>query len=88
MTGLRIVAGVLLALLLLSFVRLGGEVEYSGEGLLVKARIGFLRLQVFPLRKKKKEKAQKPKKEKAVAPQPETLWPTDTQIWLWVCFGP
>ncbi len=79
MTGLRIVAGVLLALLLLSFVRLGGEVEYSGEGLLVKARIGFLRLQVFPLRKKKKEKAQKPKKEKAVAPQPENTEPEEEQ---------
>ena len=48
MTGLKILAGVVLALFLLARVRLGGEMEYSSEGLLVKVRIGWLRFSVFP----------------------------------------
>lgn len=67
MTGLKIGAGVLLVLFLLSLVRLGGEAEYSEEGLLVKVRVGLFRFQVFPF--KKKEKPPKPEKKKASEPQ-------------------
>lgn len=57
MTGLKILAGVVLVLLLLGQIRLGGEAEYASVGLFVKLRIGWIRLQVFPLKRKKKEKA-------------------------------
>lgn len=64
MTGLKILLGVVLVLFLLGRIRLGGEAEYSETGLLVKVRAGWLRIQVFPLKRKKKEKPPKPKKEK------------------------
>lgn len=65
MTGLKILAGVLLALFLLGRVRIGGEAEYSETGLLVKVRAGWLRFRVFPFKegKEKKEKPPKPTKE-------------------------
>lgn len=69
MTGLKILFGVVLALFLLGRIRLGGEAEYSQTGLLVKARTGWFHLQVFPVKKEKKEKLPKPKKEKE--PEPE-----------------
>jgi len=68
MTGLKILAGVVLVLFLLGRVRLGGEAEYSQTGLLVKVRAGWFRFQVFPLKKEKKEK---PKKEKPPKEKPE-----------------
>ncbi len=64
MTGLKILAGAILVLLLLGQVRLGGEAEYASAGLFVKVRFGWLRLQVFPLKREKKKKPPKPKKEK------------------------
>lgn len=64
MTGLKILIGVALLLFLLGRIRLGGEAEYSQTGFLVKARAGWFRFQVFPLKKEKKEKAPKPKREK------------------------
>lgn len=65
MTGLKILAGVVLALFLLARVRLGGEMEYSSEGLLVKVRIGWLRFSVFPGKKDKREKKPSRKREKS-----------------------
>lgn len=56
MTGVKILAGVILALFLIGLIRVGGEAEYSGEGLWVKVRAGFLRFQVYPISKKKKAK--------------------------------
>lgn len=63
MTWLKVLAGVALALFLVGRIRLGGEIEYGAEGLLVKVRFGWLRFQVFPLKKKKEERAPKMKKE-------------------------
>lgn len=70
MTGLKILAGVVLVLFLLGRVRVGGEAEYSETGLLVKARAGWLRFQVFPLKEKK---GKKEKKEKPPKPPKEAL---------------
>lgn len=68
MTGLRILAGVLLVLLLLGLVRLGGGVIYSHAGLWVRLRVGIFRFTILsPERKEKppKPKKKKPKKEPA-----------------------
>ena len=51
MTLLKILVGILLLLFLLGRIRVGGEAEYSEKGLLVKARVGVLRLLVFPLKR-------------------------------------
>ena len=59
MTLLKILVGILLLLFLLGRIRVGGEAEYSEKGLLVKARVGVLRLQVFPLKREKKKKKEK-----------------------------
>ncbi len=61
MTLLKVLAGLLLAVFLLGRIRVGGEAEYEETGLLVKARVGFLHFQIFPL-KKKREKTEKKKK--------------------------
>lgn len=75
MTGLKILAGVLLALFLLGRVRLGGEAEYSSEGIFVKVRAGWFRVSVFPLKQKKKKtpkaKKKKPEPAKGDAPKEE-----------------
>lgn len=63
MTGLHIALGVLLALWLISLVRVGGIVEYSEQGVLVRLRIGPFRVELFP-EKPKEVKPPKPKKEK------------------------
>lgn len=66
MTFLKILAGILLILFLLGRIRVGGEAEYGEAGLLVKIRAGFLRFQVFPL--KKKEKGKKPPRKQQEKP--------------------
>lgn len=72
MTGWKILAGVLLALFALSWVRLGGRVEYSGSGLMIWVRVGAFSIQVFPLAKKKKPSRTKEdkKKEQQAEPSP------------------
>ena len=45
-----ILGTVLVLLFLLSLVRVGGVLEYSAQGLLVRIRLGRLRLTVFPMR--------------------------------------
>ena len=62
-----ILGTVLVLLFLLSLVRVGGVLEYSARGLLIRVRLGRLRFTVFPM--KKKERKPKPVKEKK--PQPE-----------------
>jgi hypothetical protein len=47
-----ILGTVLVLLFLLSLVRVGGVLEYSAQGLLVRIRLGRLRLTVFPMRKR------------------------------------
>ena len=63
MTGLMILAGVVLSLFLLSLVRLGGGVKYSQDGLYVRVRFGAFSFLVYPREKKKKEKSPNPQKE-------------------------
>lgn len=64
MTGWRVAAGVLLALVLLGLLRVGGEAEYGETGLLVRLRAGWFRFRVFPAKKEKGETPSRPKKEK------------------------
>ena len=45
-----ILGTVLVLLFLLSLVRVGGVLEYSAQGLLVRIRLGGLGLTVFPMR--------------------------------------
>lgn len=53
------------ALFLLSRLRLGGSVLWNGTEFTVRARVGLLRVQVWPLRNKKRKPA------KAEAPKPD-----------------
>ena len=71
MTVWIVLGCVCLALILLSRVRLGGIVEFSGEGLLVKARIGAFKLTVFPWKQKKKPHEEKKTDEKPAPPLEE-----------------
>lgn len=68
MTGIKILAGVLLVLFLLSQMRLGGCVEYGVEGLFIRLRIGAFWFPVYPL-KKEKEKRPPRKTKQAAEPQ-------------------
>ena len=66
MTALIIVLAVLL---LLALLRFGVHLEFCEEGLFIKATLGFVKVQVYPLRKKsadkeKKKKSGKKKKKK------------------------
>lgn len=59
MTGVKILAGVVLAMLLLGQIRLGGGAEYGEEGLFVRLRMGAFHFQVYPAKKKKEKKPAK-----------------------------
>ncbi|MEG1857982.1 MAG: DUF2953 domain-containing protein, partial [Pseudoflavonifractor sp.] len=67
MTAILIVGGLVAALLLVSLLRVGGTAEYSQTGLLVRVRLGPVRLTVYPARAKKAGKKQK----KSVSDAPE-----------------
>lgn len=58
---------VLAVLFLLSRVRLGGQVKYGQDGLLVKLRLGLLKFTVFPGKKKEPKKKKKEKESDAGA---------------------
>lgn len=80
MRGLLIAGLVLLALFLLSLIRLRAVVRYGEKGLEVWARAGPIRLRVFPLGEKRPKKAgqkgeRPPKKKKKGPPPPETGGP-------------
>lgn len=62
MTALKIIGIVFLILLLIGLLRIGAVISF-GEGIVVKLRIGPLRLTLFP-KKNKKPKKQKAPKEK------------------------
>ena len=62
-----VLGAVFLLLLLVSSVRVGGELTYSPSGLLVQIRIGFWRLTVYPL--KRRENSHPPKE------KPRPPWP-------------
>lgn len=62
MTGWIVLGCVLLALFLLSRVRLGGRAEYSEEGFFAWVRIGAFYLRIFPPEEKKKKQPKEKKK--------------------------
>lgn len=65
MLWLKIAAVILLALVLISFLRIGALVEYGASGVLVQVKAGPFHFQVFPgkPRKKQAKKESKQKKE-------------------------
>ena len=60
MTALKVLLIIVLVLFLISLIRLGGQVRYSEDGLLVRLIAGPLRITLYPAKPKEK----KPKKEK------------------------
>ena len=56
MSALKILLAVFLVLFLLSLIRVGGEAEYTADGALVRLRVGAFRVQVYPVRRPKREK--------------------------------
>ncbi len=64
MTALKVLFVIFLVLFLIGLIRVGAGVEYSTDGLLVYLRVGRLKFQIFPL-KKKPEKDEKAREKKA-----------------------
>lgn len=66
MTALIVLGIVLLLLVLLARMRVGVRARYDAAGPVIRIRVGFLRLKVYPRTpgKKKKKKEKKPPKEK------------------------
>ncbi len=62
MSGWQILGLVLIVLFLIGQIRVGVGAEYAQEGLTVRARLGWIKIKVFPL---KKQDGAKPKKKKA-----------------------
>lgn len=71
MTWPAIVAGILLFLWLLGRIRLGGDVEYSDQGVLARLRIGAFHIQLYPAKKKKKREKKEEKKPSSKPAQEE-----------------
>lgn len=68
MRVLWVLAIIAAVLFLLSLIRVGGDLEYAGGGLLVRLRVGKLHLVVYPGKVRKKEKTRKKAKTKPPAP--------------------
>lgn len=64
MTVWIVLGAIAAALVLLSLVRVGGTVEYSRSGVLIRLRAGPLRIRVYPPRPKKADGQEKPKRVK------------------------
>ena len=64
MTVWNVLGAIVAALVLLSLIRVGGTVEYSRSGTLVRLRAGPLRIQVYPPKPRKKSGEKKPKRAK------------------------
>lgn len=71
MTGWIIFGGVLLALFLLSMVRVGGFAEYGSGGLLAKLRVGPIFFTLYPIKRKQTKAKKKKKEKKKIAPEEE-----------------
>lgn len=65
MTALKVLLVILLVLFLLGRIRVGGDGEYSADGLFVRVRVGPISVRVFPLKKKGEKKPAKKKKKSA-----------------------
>lgn len=70
MTLWIVLGSILLALFLISLIRVGVGAEYSKSGLLAKVKIGPVRVTVYPM-KRKPQKARKAKKEKEKREPPQ-----------------
>lgn len=64
MSGWAIPAAVLLALFLLGQIKVGVRGEYHSEGLRAEARVGPVRLALYPVKKKKRSRKPAPKRAK------------------------
>lgn len=64
MTGWRILGLVVIVLFLIGQVKVGVGAEFAQDGLTVKARLGWIKIKVFPLAKKEGKKPKKKKKDK------------------------
>lgn len=71
MTALKALPAVLLALFLLSLVRVGGGGEYSAQGFRAWVKAGPFSIRVFPLREKKSQKLPGEKKVQKAEPSRE-----------------
>lgn len=74
MTVWIVLGAIAAALVLLSLARVGGTVEYSRSGVLIRLRAGPLRIRVYPPRPKKADGQEKPKRVKK-KPKPEEEQP-------------
>ena len=64
MTFLMVLAIILLALWLISLIRIGAQVRYGEGGLFICVLAGPKRIQLFPAKPKKKKKPKKEKQKK------------------------
>lgn len=64
MTGWIVAGSILLALLLLSLLRLGVEGSYGEEGLIFRIRVGQIRVTLYPHREKPQKKPKKKREKK------------------------
>lgn len=71
MTALKVLLIVVLALLLISLVRLGGQVRYSEDGLLVRLIAGPLRITLYPAKPKEKKPKKEKKRKQKRTPKPD-----------------
>lgn len=71
MTFLKVLLIILLALWLLSLIRIGGRVRFGQEGLFVTALVGPLRIRLLPAKEKPKKKPKKEKKPKKPKKKPK-----------------
>ena len=65
MMWLKILLVVLLVFFLIGRIKLGGMVEYSAQGVVCKARLGAIWLQLYPPKKGKKRRKSRKKKRKS-----------------------
>ena len=72
MNGWGVLALVLLILFLLGQIRVGVQGEYTADGLTAGARVGPVRIQIYPFKDKKASKKKKPPKAKKEKPKAET----------------
>lgn len=70
----------LLILALIGFFPLGAYVRYDSQGFVVKILAGFLRITVFPLKKKRKRKKTKPEPAKQEQAQQESAMPGTMEV--------
>lgn len=64
MTVWKVLLAIFLILFLIGRIKLGGMVEYSAQGLLVKLRFGALWFRLYPGKQREEKKTSKKKKEK------------------------